>query len=145
VLVIITLSIAGQVGINVYINSSQSDARVINISGAQRMLSQLITKDVLAILPHALRPTRTPTPRETYYVDELTNQLPVWEQSQAALINGSRRPPGNAQDERTRMRVPLIFNATQDRLYAKRRKAPRRRVPVVRVDRLLPRLGGGRC
>jgi len=50
VLVVIVLSIAGQVAVHVYINNSQSDAVIINVSGRQRMLAQLMTKDDVSLL-----------------------------------------------------------------------------------------------
>lgn len=88
VVVVAVLSIAGQVAVNVYINNSRSDAVVINVSGRQRMLSQLILKDVLAIHFLASNPSNS-SPPHSFFLNELQTLVPLWIASQEALINGT--------------------------------------------------------
>lgn len=90
VLVVILLSIAGQVAVHVYIENSQSDAVIINVSGRQRMLSQLMTKDALTLAFLAVHPNSTVNgPNSTYFLKELQAKFPLWKAAHDALINGS--------------------------------------------------------
>jgi len=62
------------------IGRQQYDARVINIAGRQRMLSQKITKVALKI--------RQETGQQSSNYEELTQAVELWKQSHEGLLNG---------------------------------------------------------
>ncbi len=77
------LIIVSQVLIQVALSENSDSARIINIAGRQRMLSQKITKSALAIS----------NDRDEFinakYIVELTNTLDLWSTSDKALKEGS--------------------------------------------------------
>jgi signal transduction histidine kinase/DNA-binding response OmpR family regulator/HPt (histidine-containing phosphotransfer) domain-containing protein len=64
------------------INEEKSDARVVNLSGRQRMLSQRLVKCVLALAQSGSAETRT------RYIAELRQALSEWTTAQAGLQRG---------------------------------------------------------
>ena len=82
--VVMLLSIGGQLAVHFAIRNSNSDAVIVNISGRQRMLSQMISKDALAIV-HG----RESGANVTYFVSELAAKLPLWNTSHYGLWHGS--------------------------------------------------------
>ncbi len=78
-----TLLIISQIIIQLTIINMKDDARVINISGRQRMLSQKITKCVFGL---SLADTQS---RRQMYIDELTNAKNLWMASHQALRYGN--------------------------------------------------------
>jgi len=94
-ILIVILVITKHLVLQYDISSSSEMARVINISGRQRMLSQRITKDVYAIfLSEDDETTRV-------YLDELKTSTDIWKQSNINLKNGKpdKNIPGNNSDE----------------------------------------------
>jgi len=75
--VVITFS---QFVIYVQLQKQETDSRVINLAGRQRMLSQKITKDVLLIVANRKIQDR--------YLDDLKTSVDLWEQTHYGLING---------------------------------------------------------
>jgi len=82
---------------------SQSDARVINISGRQRMLSQLITKDAL-LLAHSKQAAE-----RQRLIRDLRDMEELWERSHDALNEGDSvfQIPGTNSPEIRRMFAAL--------------------------------------
>lgn len=76
------LAILGQILIQVSLAQQSNDARVINIAGRQRMLSQRLSKEVLTI---SLGSEAT---LETDYLTELNNTLSLWVRSHVGLQEG---------------------------------------------------------
>ena len=98
-LAIALLSVSAQVWVSRALSRQQSDARVINIGGRQRMLSQRITKNALILAlnaaPDAKAAART----------ELTADLSAWKKAHRALQNGDAEmglPGQNSPDVRAR-------------------------------------------
>ena len=78
-----TLLLLSQIIIQLTIINMKSDARVVNISGRQRMLSQKITKCSFGLMLAA-----TPRAHATY-IAELENARDLWQQSHEGLRYGS--------------------------------------------------------
>jgi nitrate/nitrite-specific signal transduction histidine kinase len=78
------LAIAGQVLVQVSLARHDSDAHLVNIAGRQRMLSQKLTKSVLAIL------LDRDSPDLDTRITELKNTLELWEHSHQGLQTGNR-------------------------------------------------------
>ncbi len=87
---IATVAIIGQVLIQLHLKDQQSDSRVVNIAGKQRMLSQKISKTVLL-----LKPDQTEVDR-IEKLKQLDAAVSLWKISQDGLRNGndSLRLPG---------------------------------------------------
>eukprot|EP00271_Cylindrocystis_brebissonii_P006185 TRINITY_DN18825_c0_g2_i2.p1 TRINITY_DN18825_c0_g2~~TRINITY_DN18825_c0_g2_i2.p1 ORF type:complete len:620 (-),score=110.51 TRINITY_DN18825_c0_g2_i2:13-1872(-) len=85
VIVVILLSLAGQLVVQYAITRSYSDANVVNISGRQRMFSQMITKDVLTMV-YALDHGNNVS---AYFVSELSDKITLWKKCQLGLRYGS--------------------------------------------------------
>ncbi|MGL1892613.1 MAG: diguanylate cyclase [Spirochaetaceae bacterium] len=77
------LIIISQVLIQVALDENTDSARVINIAGRQRMLSQKITKSALALSNNSDNFIKAK------YIIELTNTLELWRTSDKALKEGS--------------------------------------------------------
>src|SRR5262249_45564681 len=80
---IAALAITGQIVIQLSLLQQSSDASVINIAGRQRMLSQQISKDALAI-----EVVTDPT-THSKYVQQLQNATAIWQQVQQDLQQGN--------------------------------------------------------
>ena len=89
--VIATVAIIGQVLIQIHLTDQLSDARVVNVAGKQRMLSQKITKTVLL-----LHKDQTAEERRKL-VNDLNTSVQLWKVSQDGLLHGndSLQLPGN--------------------------------------------------
>lgn len=85
VLVVVLLSIGGQIAVQIEVSTSYSDARVVNVAGRQRMLSQLLTKDALVI---AMK--RQNGGNVTYYVKEMGEKLELFKESHFGLLYGNK-------------------------------------------------------
>jgi signal transduction histidine kinase len=79
---IATVIITGQVLIQSFLKNQESDSRVINVAGKQRMLSQKIVKTILLL-------DSGDTDRAGALKAELKNSLQLWEVSQKGLISGN--------------------------------------------------------
>lgn len=92
--VIATIIITGQALIQSFLKNQESDSRVINVAGKQRMLSQKIVKTILLLHSDSTRQGEELT-------IELRNSLQLWEVSQKGLITGndSLQLPGNNSEE----------------------------------------------
>lgn len=97
--VIATVIIIGQILIQTHLKGQQSDSRVVNVAGKQRMLSQKIVKTILLL-------QSTEESNRNKLLVELKRSLRLWEVSQAGLVNGndSLRLPGKNSAE-----VTLLF------------------------------------
>lgn len=84
VVLVILLSIAGQLAVHIVIHNSFSDSLVVNIAGRQRMLSQLISKDCVSIAYY-----RGQEKNVTFYVNQLKLWLPVFRSSHYGLWKGN--------------------------------------------------------
>src|SRR5262249_21736940 len=80
--IVALLSIAAQGLVQHALNQQSGDARVINIAGRQRMLSQRLSKAALA-----LQFTTDPAERKNR-AQELQNVLTLWERSHIGLQQG---------------------------------------------------------
>jgi two-component system sensor histidine kinase DegS len=88
--VIATIIITGQVLIQSHLKDQQSDSRVVNVAGKQRMLSQKIVKTLLLL-------TLGEKNARVALKSELKTSARLWEVSQEGLIHGndSLHLPGN--------------------------------------------------
>ncbi len=75
--------IISQILIRTHLSGQESDSRVINIAGRQRMLSQKLAKDVL------LLNTTSSLQNKLLIKDDLKQTLALWEFSHHALQNGN--------------------------------------------------------
>lgn len=75
--------ITGQFLIQNHLRDQQSDSRVVNVAGKQRMLSQKIVKTILLLQAESVDVERKKL------VQELKKSLRLWEISQDGLINGN--------------------------------------------------------
>jgi len=82
VIVILVLVFARQIIISYEIKQAEGLSRVINVAGRQRMLSQKITKDVLALTQFE------DEEEQTLYLDELKTAVDTWEESNSNLQTG---------------------------------------------------------
>jgi len=73
-----------QITIQYTIKKQESDSRVVNIAGRQRMLSQRISKDVLAIY------LANDAKSKKFYLEELIFSTNLWAHSHEGLINGDK-------------------------------------------------------
>src|SRR5258708_30868075 len=91
---IATIIITGQALIQSHLKSQQSDSRVVNVAGKQRMLSQKIVKTILRLKSEGIN-------QKEELKSELKNSLRLWEISQNGLINGndSLHLPGNNSEK----------------------------------------------
>ena len=82
---------------------SQSDARVINIAGRQRMMSQAITKDALLLM------RSTDSGERQRLAEDLRRLDALWERSHSALVDGDPLlgVPGTSSPEIRRMFAAL--------------------------------------
>src|SRR5256885_15674896 len=80
---IASVIVVGQVLIQTHLNDQQSDSRVVNVAGKQRMLSQKIVKTILLLQSESIEGSRKAL------VHELKKSLRLWEVSQDGLINGN--------------------------------------------------------
>lgn len=80
--IIAFLVILSQVIIQIMINSQESDSRVINIAGRQRMLSQRINKAAFGLYLAEDENSRIA------YLNELSSSIDLWKQSHIGLQNG---------------------------------------------------------
>ncbi|HEV8515259.1 MAG TPA: ATP-binding protein [Cyclobacteriaceae bacterium] len=92
--VIATIIITGQVLIQSFLKNQESDSRVINVAGKQRMLSQKIVKTILLL-------NSADANQGDELKIELRNSLQLWEVSQKGLITGndSLQLPGNNSEK----------------------------------------------
>lgn len=93
------LSFFAQITVQKSLSQQLSESRVINIAGRQRMLSQKLTKNTLAIASAKNKDTRQAL------VDELKNAATDWQQSHRDLQKGDSQLglPGNNSAEVTKM------------------------------------------
>ena len=77
------LILSSQILIQISLRANFYSARIINIAGRQRMLSQKITKSALAVLKF------TDKNKKAEYIEELSNTLDLWIKSEKALKKGS--------------------------------------------------------
>ncbi|TBN06819.1 histidine kinase [Hyunsoonleella flava] len=75
--------IISQILIRNHLSGQKSDSKVINVAGRQRMLSQKLTKDVVALL------TLTQTDKRNAIKQNLKETLNLWELSHHALQQGN--------------------------------------------------------
>lgn len=80
--IIASLVLFSQIMIQTALNNEKSDARVINIAGRQRMLSQRITKVALGLYLSSEEQTKVS------YLNELAYSVDLWEKSHKALQFG---------------------------------------------------------
>lgn len=94
--VVASIIIIGQLLIQTHLKKQQSDSRVVNVAGKQRMLSQKIVKTILLL-------QSVDQTNRKLSLDELKESLHLWEVSQQGLINGndSLLLFGNNSDEIT--------------------------------------------
>lgn len=94
IIVVIVLSLAGQLVVQFATTRSYKDGEIVNISGRQRMYCQLIAKDSLAIMVY-IQSNET----ASFYEGELREKLKKWKESQHALWygNGSLGIPGTTK------------------------------------------------
>ncbi len=87
---IATIAIIGQVLIQIHLKDQQSDSRVVNIAGKQRMLSQKISKTVLLLRQDQSEGDRIEL------TEKLETAVSLWKISQDGLLHGndSLRLPG---------------------------------------------------
>jgi two-component system, NarL family, sensor histidine kinase DegS len=87
---IATVAIIGQILIQLHLKDQQSDSRVVNIAGKQRMLSQKISKTVLLLKPDQSEDDRIEK------LKQLDVAVSLWKVSQDGLRHGndSLRLPG---------------------------------------------------
>ncbi|WP_335966405.1 ATP-binding protein [Galbibacter sp. PAP.153] len=71
--------IVSQLLVRKYLSDQRDDAKIVNIAGRQRMLSQKLSKEVL-LLSHSISKSQ---------LDTLENTLQLWVNSHRALQNGS--------------------------------------------------------
>ncbi|TXE14973.1 histidine kinase [Seonamhaeicola algicola] len=83
--------IVSQILIKKHLKDQESDSRIINVAGRQRMLSQKLTKEILALS------TEKNSLKQQAITDSLRQTLQLWETSHNALQNGndSLGLPGN--------------------------------------------------
>ncbi len=93
------LSIFGQVFVQLALTQQSNDARVVNVAGRQRMLSQKLSKAVLAIQAAANPATRNQR------VEELQSVVALWGRSHQGLKQGDGELglPGINSPEVTRL------------------------------------------
>jgi nitrate/nitrite-specific signal transduction histidine kinase len=117
------MSLAGQILIQRSLEMQASDSHVVNIAGRQRMLSQRITKAVLA-----LASPQDPIPRATRK-KELEKVIALWEQAHTGLRFGDSalRLPGENSVEVMRMFAQI--EAPQHAMVAAARRALRADTP----------------
>ena len=101
--IIALLSIAGVVLIQWALYQQSSDARIINIAGRQRMLSENLTKTALTIQ------LSTDINQQLEYVNKFNKALILWEKSHVGLQLGKIEMglPGNNSSKITKMFVDL--------------------------------------
>ncbi|MBD0832731.1 sensor histidine kinase [Aestuariibaculum sediminum] len=75
--------IVSQILIRKHLNAQLSDSTVINVAGRQRMLSQKLTKDIIALS------TEQKTNERISLKDDIKATLNLWETSHHALQNGN--------------------------------------------------------
>lgn len=75
--------IASQILIRKHLNDQQSDSTVINVAGRQRMLSQKLTKDVVALSAEPVLENRL------LLKDKIKSTLKLWELSHYSLQHGN--------------------------------------------------------
>ncbi|XCF05362.1 ATP-binding protein [Tamlana crocina] len=75
--------IASQILIRKHLNDQQSDSTVINVAGRQRMLSQKLTKDVVALSAEPVLENRV------LLKEKIKSTLKIWELSHHALQQGN--------------------------------------------------------
>ncbi len=80
---IATVAIIGQILIQIHLEDQQSDSRVVNIAGKQRMLSQKISKTVLLFKPDQLEGDRIEL------IKQLDAAVSLWQISQEGLLHGN--------------------------------------------------------
>ena len=79
--VIATVIITGQMLIQSFLKNQESDSRVINVAGKQRMLSQKIVKTILLL--------NSKDANQKELTVDLKSSLQLWEISQKGLISGN--------------------------------------------------------
>ena len=92
--IIAFLVLFSQITLQYTIKKQENDSRVVNIAGRQRMLSQRISKDILAIY------VAENSFEEKKYLDELIASASLWSRSHEGLINGDKElglPGKNSQ------------------------------------------------
>lgn len=83
--IIACMLIFSQLIVQYNISSEEDKARVINIAGRQRMLSQRITKDIMGLyISEDYRDRKN-------YLNELNLSLEIWEQSHQGLLHGDSK------------------------------------------------------
>ncbi len=122
-LTLAVIAIASQILVQFQLAQQAADARVINIAGKQRMLSQRISKDVLALS------SITNSAMLHQYRKELEQNIARWETSQRGLQTGSSDLglPGNNSAI-----VQRLFAQQQpyyDELYRVARQVSERNLP----------------
>eukprot|EP00850_Spirogloea_muscicola_P003260 SM000013S26429 [mRNA] locus=s13:328822:334099:- [translate_table: standard] len=80
-LIVGLLALAGQIIVQVWVDSSYDDSRIVNEAGLQRMLCQQISKDALALQLLASRGQNA-----TFYIAELRTAVTKFQKGQADLI-----------------------------------------------------------
>jgi two-component system sensor histidine kinase DegS len=97
--IVASVVIVGQVLIQRHLKNQQTDSRVINVAGKQRMLSQKITKLVLLIQD------QQSTEERVELMNELDHSLWLWKISQQGLLQGndSLQLSGNNSEEIIRL------------------------------------------
>lgn len=90
-LVLVSTLFLTQIVIQYTLHLSDDDARVINLAGRQRMLSQKISKSVLALYDSSDSEARS------RYLTELSSSLDLWQLSHEGLLQGDPELglPGN--------------------------------------------------
>lgn len=90
VTVVIALALGGQLITQRFLKNQQDDARVINIAGRQRMLSQKISKAALALQVESAESERNQAEfnRQQQRLQELQAAVSLWSSSHNGLING---------------------------------------------------------
>jgi signal transduction histidine kinase len=105
------LSVGGQVLVQRSLKSQLSDARVINIAGRQRMLSQKICKTLLLLDgPHS-------GPETSAYVAELEDALALWGKCHTGLRKGYLEA-GLRKEYSEDIRTPVHNSAAIRRMFA---------------------------
>lgn len=76
-------SIVSHIVMQVSMTQQQNDARVVNIAGRQRMLSQRLTKTCILLANHTIN-----NPEFTTYKQDLMEIIPLWAKCHSGLISG---------------------------------------------------------